>query len=239
LLQFVAFAGLKTLSNRLLDLFLNQSGKKGLTSTQYSPVESYLGVNQPGTNLYVTGAVTNTTPIEEYFDSSTIATTNNGLTQGFYNVDRSLSQATRPSSVLLKSGTLLEAVSTTNPLEGTITATDSVSSNLEGSFYLPSLSFQNLSLLTSQPELMNLSQNLTTQDQMINTLRWSYRYNNLHRRTMYNSHKLTDVKTLIAAGYFDMASTTGHVWFSDQYARNLDFGKKAKMLTSINLLKTN
>ena len=239
LLQFVAFAGLKTLSNGLLDLFLNQSGKKGLTSTQHSPVESYLGVNQPGTNSYTTGAVTNTTSIEDYFDSSTIATTSNGLTQGFYNVDRSLSQTNRPSSVLLTSGTLLEAGSTTNPSENGITATDSVSSNLEGSFYLPSLSFQKLSLLTSQPELMNLSQNLTTQDQMINTLRWSYRYNNLHRRTMYNSHKLTEVKTLISAGYFDMSSTTGNVWFSDQYARNLDFGKKSKMLTSINLLKTN
>jgi hypothetical protein len=74
---------------------------------------------------------------------------------------------------------------------------------------------------------------------MINTLRWSYRYNNLHRRTMYNSHKLTEVKTLISAGYFDLASTTSNVWFSDQYARDLEFGKKTKMLTSINLLKTN
>ena len=239
LMQFVAFAGLKTLSNGLLSLFLNQLGKKGLSSPQQSPVDSYLGVNQPGPNSYVTAPVTSSTPIEDYFDSSTIATTNNGLTQVFYSVDRSLSQINRPSSALSPLNTALEAVSTTTQLGDNVVATESLPSNLEGSFYLTSLSFQNLSLLTSQPELMNLSQNLTTQDQMINTLRWSYRYNNLHRRTMYNSHKLTEVKTLISAGYFDMSSTTGNVWFSDQYARNLDFGKKAKMLTSINLLKTN
>jgi hypothetical protein len=194
-MQFAAFVGLKTFSNGLLDLFLNQSGKKGLTPTQHSPVESYLGVNQPGTNSYVADAVTNTTPIEDYFDSPAIASTNNGLTQIFYNVDRSLSQTNRPTSVLSTPTLTIEPLS----------------SNLEGSFYLTSLSFQNLSLLTSQPELMSLSQNLTTQDQMINTLRWSYRYNNLHRRTMYNSHKLTEVKTLISAGYFDMSSTTGNV----------------------------
>ena len=239
LMQFAAFVGLKAFSNGLLDLFLNQSGKKGLMSTQHSPVESYLGVNQPGTNSYVADAVTNTTPIEDYFDSPTIASTNNGLTQIFYNVDRSLSQTNRPTSVLLTPSTSFEATPTTNQLGDNTLTIESLSSNLEGSFYLTSLSFQNLSLLTSQPELMSLSQNLTTQDQMINTLRWSYRYNNLHRRTMYNSHKLTEVKTLISAGYFDMSSTTGNVWFSDQYARNLDFGKKSKMLTSINLLKTN
>jgi len=239
LMQFAAFVGLKTFSNGLLDLFLNQSGKKGLTPTQHSPVESYLGVNQPGTNSYVADAVTNTTPIEDYFDSPAIASTNNGLTQIFYNVDRSLSQTNRPTSVLSTPSTSFEATPTTNQLGDNTLTIEPLSSNLEGSFYLTSLSFQNLSLLTSQPELMSLSQNLTTQDQMINTLRWSYRYNNLHRRTMYNSHKLTEVKTLISAGYFDMSSTTGNVWFSDQYARNLDFGKKSKMLTSINLLKTN
>lgn len=239
LMQFAAFAGLKTFSNGLLDLFLNQSGKKGLTPTQHSPVESYLGVNQPGTNSYVADSVTNTTPIEDYFDSPAIASTNNGLTQIFYNVDRSLSQTNRPTTVLFTPSTSFESTPTTNQLGDNILTIESLSSNLEGSFYLTSLSFQNLSLLTSQPELMSLSQNLTTQDQMINTLRWSYRYNNLHRRTMYNSHKLTEVKTLISAGYFDMSSTTGNVWFSDQYARNLDFGKKSKMLTSINLLKTN
>lgn len=210
-MQFVAFAGLKTLSNGLLSLFLNQLGKKGLSSPQQSPVDSYLGVNQPGPNSYVTAPVTSSTPIEDYFDSSTIATTNNGLTQVFYSVDRSLSQINRPSSALSPLNTALEAVSTTTQLGDNVVATESLPSNLEGSFYLTSLSFQNLSLLTSQPELMNLSQNLTTQDQMINTLRWSYRYNNLHRRTIYNSHKLTEVKTLISAGYFDMSSTTGNV----------------------------
>jgi len=210
-MQFVAFAGLKTLSNGLLDLFLNQSGKKGLSSAQQSPVDSYLGVNQPGINSYVTAPVTSSTPIEDYFDSSATATTNNGLTQVFYNVDRSLSQTNRPSAVLSPLSTSVEAVATTTQLGGHMIAIEVLPSNLEGSFYLPSLSFQNLSLLTSQPELMNLSQNLTTQDQMINTLRWSYRYNNLHRRTMYNSHKLTEVKTLISAGYFDMSSTTGNV----------------------------
>ena len=210
-MQFAAFVGLKTFSNGLLDLFLNQSGKKGLTPTQHAPVESYLGVNQPGTNSYVADAVTNTTPIEDYFDSPAIASTNNGLTQIFYNVDRSLSQTNRPTSVLSTPSTSFEATPTTNQLGDNTLTIEPLSSNLEGSFYLTSLSFQNLSLLTSQPELMSLSQNLTTQDHMINTLRWSYRYNNLHRRTMYNSHKLTEVKTLISAGYFDMSSTTGNV----------------------------
>jgi hypothetical protein len=74
---------------------------------------------------------------------------------------------------------------------------------------------------------------------MINSLRWSYRYNNLHRRSILNSHKLTGAKRLLSSGYFDSSSTSNNLWFSDQFARNLSFKKKTPSLDNLQLLKSN
>jgi hypothetical protein len=87
----------------------------------------------------------------------------------------------------------------------------SINSKLQGNFYINTLTYQSLNLLISEPELLNLSNNLTRHNHMINSLRWSYRYNNLHRRSIYNSHKLTGAKRLLSMGYFDSSVTTNNM----------------------------
>ena len=111
--------------------------------------------------------------------------------------------------------------------------------SFNNSFYTPNIDFQKLNLLTSNTELLNLSKNFEVQNMIINNLRWSYRYNILHRRTMYNSHKITQSKKLISGGYFDLNLTGSNAWFSAQYGRDLAFGKKKGQLSSIDLIKNN
>jgi hypothetical protein len=111
--------------------------------------------------------------------------------------------------------------------------------SLKGQFYISNLSYQKLNFLSANPELMNLTASLQTQNQLINNLRWSYRYNILHRRTMHNSHKITESKKLLSAGYFDLSSTSSNVWFSDHYGRDLEVGVKNKSLNNTSLLRSN
>jgi hypothetical protein len=79
-------------------------------------------------------------------------------------------------------------------------------SDLVGSFYLNSLSYQDLNYLLNIKGLETLSNVLHDQTLLVGSLRWSYRYNTLHRRSIYNSHKLTESKKLISAGFFDSSS---------------------------------
>jgi hypothetical protein len=143
--------------------------------------------------------------VHTMFDNSSQVTSSNEVSLSLYQVKEDVGLEVRPETTV--TSRVIAAREAASQPEAPMLGDDSVN----GSFYLTSLSFQKLSNLTTQPELLNLSNNLTTQDQMINTLRWSYRYNNLHRRSMYNSHKLTEVKTLISAGYFDLASTSSNV----------------------------
>jgi hypothetical protein len=226
-IQFVTWYGVQAVVTTTLNLFLNQSPKSSLQNplTFMSQLTSGYKTDD---NSGLGGSSVHT-----MFDNSSQVTSSNEVSLSLYQVKEDVGLEVRPETTV--TSRVIAAREAASQPEAPMLGDDSVN----GSFYLTSLSFQKLSNLTTQPELLNLSNNLTTQDQMINTLRWSYRYNNLHRRSMYNSHKLTEVKTLISAGYFDLASTSSNVWFSDQYARNLEFGKKTKMLTSINLLKTN
>lgn len=114
------------------------------------------------------------------------------------------------------------------------------SSKVKGSyFYLTNFSYQDLNLWLKEKELLNLTQNVTRQGNVVNTLRWAYRYNNLHRRSIYNSHKLTEAKKLLSAGYFDSSSSQNNLWFSDQYARDLTFKKRSSNLNSLTQLRSN
>jgi hypothetical protein len=54
---------------------------------------------------------------------------------------------------------------------------------------------------------------------------------------MFNSHKLTEVKKLLAVGYFDNSSTNLNVWFSDMYGRDLKNVKASKTFQSKDILK--
>jgi len=109
----------------------------------------------------------------------------------------------------------------------------------ESPMYLTNVNFQKINLLSSSKELFNLNQTLGVQNSLINTMRWSYRYNILHRRSMYNSHKITVAKKLLGSGFFGLNTADNNVWFSDHYARNLDHGKKNRHLNSINVLRHN
>lgn len=111
--------------------------------------------------------------------------------------------------------------------------------NLSNYFYINNLEFKKVNFLLKTPELLNFSVNLTEQLNTINTLRWSYRYSNLHRRTMYNSHKLTESKKLLSSGFFDINITKENLWFSDKYARSLDSKKLRKSLKSSDLISSN
>jgi hypothetical protein len=114
------------------------------------------------------------------------------------------------------------------------------SSKVKGSnFYLTKFSYQDLNLWLKEKELLNLSQLVTRQGDTTNSLRWAYRYNSLHRRSIQQSHKLTEAKKLLSAGYFDSSSTQNNLWFSDQYARDLTFKKRSSSLNSLNQLRSN
>lgn len=76
--------------------------------------------------------------------------------------------------------------------------------NLSNFFYLPNLSFKELNYLATIPELLNINISIKDQVDLINLLRWSYRYSNIHRRTMFNSHKITESKKLLSSGFFDI-----------------------------------
>lgn len=111
--------------------------------------------------------------------------------------------------------------------------------NLANYFYINNLDYKKINFLSKTNELVNFNFNITEQLSIINSLRWSYRYSNLHRRTMYNSHKLTESKKLISSGFFDINLTNENLWFSDKYARSLDSKKPRKSLDSKELLVSN
>jgi hypothetical protein len=106
-------------------------------------------------------------------------------------------------------------------------------------FYINNLDFKKVNFFSKVNELVNFNINLSDQLNITNTLRWSYRYSNLHRRTMYNSHKLTESKKLISSGFFDINITQENLWFSDKYARSLDSKKLRKSLSPDNLISSN
>ena len=105
--------------------------------------------------------------------------------------------------------------------------------NLSTVFYISDTSFKKLNLLSNIPELVNINTNMKTQSDLINLLRWSYRYSNLHRRTMFNSHKITESKKLLSSGFFDINLTNESLWFSDK------FGKESGNLSSRKNVKYN
>lgn len=106
-------------------------------------------------------------------------------------------------------------------------------------FYLTTLNFQKANFLSSQNYLLDLTWILEDRGRSISNLRWAYRYNVLHRRSVHNSHKLTDAKKLLNAGFFGLNLTDSNVWFSDEYARSLNEGKRKRHLSPQQLIKSN
>lgn len=108
-----------------------------------------------------------------------------------------------------------------------------------GFFYAAKLDYSSINTILHSLKLAPLPSIIGDQGSLISSLRWSYRYNLLHRRSMYHSHKLTSSKKLISGGFFDSTATTSNLWFSDQFARPLNFLKPSKNLDSLTLLKSN
>jgi len=74
---------------------------------------------------------------------------------------------------------------------------------VNGSFYLNYGDYQMLNYVLLYPELRFLNQNVSSQNAVANSLRWSYRYSTLHRKTFIASHKLTLAKRLLGTGFYD------------------------------------
>jgi hypothetical protein len=101
------------------------------------------------------------------------------------------------------------------------------------------MDFKVINFFSKNKEFINFNTNLTDQLSVINSIRWSYRYSNLHRRSIYNSHKLTESKKLLSSGFFDINITNESLWFSDKYARPLESKKERKSLSPKDLISSN
>jgi hypothetical protein len=88
---------------------------------------------------------------------------------------------------------------------------DTISQEQSGVFYFEDLNYQELNFLLNFSEFKVLPEMLDIHNKLIGTLRWSYRYNPLHRRSLYNSHKLTESKKLLSAGFFDTQSLSNNL----------------------------
>jgi hypothetical protein len=104
-------------------------------------------------------------------------------------------------------------------------------------FYIPQSDYQKISSLSSLSETFNIYHPLKLQSLLSNMVRWAYKYNTLHRRSIHNSHKLTSVKRLLSLGYFDFNIVDANVWFSDQYGRDLTHAKISKSSSSKSILQ--
>jgi hypothetical protein len=111
--------------------------------------------------------------------------------------------------------------------------------NNSPNFYINKMDFKVINFFSKNKELVSFNNSLNDQLSVINSLRWSYRYSNLHRRTIYNSHKLTESKKLLSSGFFDINITNESLWFSDKYARPLESKKERKSLSSKDLISSN
>jgi hypothetical protein len=68
-------------------------------------------------------------------------------------------------------------------------------------------------------ELYLIAESMVFRTDAAKIMRWSYRYNLLHRKSMINSHKLTSAKKLLGPGFFDSTSSKNNVWFSTNFSR--------------------
>lgn len=104
-------------------------------------------------------------------------------------------------------------------------------------FYVSQSDYQKIAILSSLSETFHIHHPLKLQSLLSNTIRWAYKYNTLHRRSIHNSHKLTGVKRLLSLGYFDFNIVDSNVWFSDQYGRDLKHSKASKGASSDSILQ--
>ena len=87
-----------------------------------------------------------------------------------------------------------------------------------GIFYINSWDYNVLNNCLTCPELRSVTQTILNQNSAANTMRWAYRYSNLHRKSFIASHKLTLAKRLLGTGFYDSTLFNRNVWMSDQFS---------------------
>jgi len=97
-----------------------------------------------------------------------------------------------------------------------------------GNFYFIGMGYPVLNNFLLMRRWSTITCNLLKDAAFANSLRWAYINSNLHRRVIFNSHKLTESKKLISAGYLDSSSTRTNLWFSDKYSRDWIIPKARK-----------
>lgn len=112
---------------------------------------------------------------------------------------------------------------------------------LNGLFYINNFNYQLLNNLLSNPLLQTISTNVNNYNNIVKTLRWSYRYNILHRKVLTNSNKLTSSKHLLGSGFFDSQMTNSNIWLSDNLSRFTNLQTLSNSLSSywLGLYKSN
>lgn len=92
--------------------------------------------------------------------------------------------------------------------------------NKTGLFYINNSDWHFLS--TTLMNMVNRSDlastSLNQQLANVKTLRWTYRYNMLHRHVLRGSTQLTSTKKLLSPGFLDSTSSKKNIWFSDNYS---------------------
>jgi len=78
-------------------------------------------------------------------------------------------------------------------------------------------------------ELYLIAESMVYRTDAAKIMRWSYRYNLLHRKSMINSHKLTSAKKLLGPGFFDSTSSKNNVWFSTNFSRQNLFNSSSTL----------
>lgn len=83
---------------------------------------------------------------------------------------------------------------------------------LRGSFYLTSLDYNFLTLVSELPELRFVSTHLRSGLKLNKSIRWLYRYSMLHRKSTKRAHFLTLTKQLVSSGFFGEHMTARNLW---------------------------
>ena len=92
------------------------------------------------------------------------------------------------------------------------TTLDTQAPLLRGSFYMTSLDYNFLTLVSELPELRFVATHLRSGLKLNKSIRWLYRYSMLHRKSTKRAHFLTLTKQLVSSGFFGEHMTARNLW---------------------------
>ena len=92
------------------------------------------------------------------------------------------------------------------------TTLDTQTPLLRGPFYMTSLDYNFLTLVSELPELRFVATHLRSGLKLNKSIRWLYRYSMLHRKSTKRAHFLTLTKQLVSSGFFGEHMTARNLW---------------------------